>query len=117
MNWVFLLRNVPCRFLWLSKHPRAFLDNQGLNPKYFKKEEDEGKIISHAFLYFTGVAACPLTGRSHEDSYPKKHSLKAPRCHFLLPLTLGWARLSLQRRWSCHECEGDTGSQGASRQQ
>lgn len=117
MNWVFLLRNVPCRFLWLSKHPRAFLDNQGLNPKYFKKEEDEGKIISHAFLYFTGVAACPLTSRSHEDSYPKKHSLKAPRCHLLLPLTLGWARLSLQRRWSCHECEGDTGSQGASRQQ
>lgn len=72
MNWVFLLQNVPCRFLWLSKHPRAFLDNQGLNPEYLKKKKDEGKIISHAFLYFTGVAACPLKSRSHEDSYPKK---------------------------------------------
>lgn len=30
-------------FLWLSKHPRAFLDKQGLNPKSFEKEKGPEK--------------------------------------------------------------------------
>lgn len=44
----------------------------------------------------------------------KNHGLKASRCHLLLPLTLGLARL---RCWSCHEGEGGIGPQRALRQQ
>lgn len=86
-------------FLWLSKHPRAFLDKQGLNPKSFKKEKGPGE--NNITLIF--VSCCNSSLCSHRSTPP-----------FAASGTL-LGQIFLHRCWSW--CEGDGGSWRAAGQQ